>query len=82
MSYVSKFLVRFEITNTKTDFVQSSVLEDWAEMHRFGVSWQKISLEIKKHHVINGFSNVEGRQLKWINGKRTRVWTGVKDKML
>ena len=59
----------------------SSVLEEWADMHRFGVSWQKISTEIKKYCVINGFSNVSGKYKPYVNGKQIRAWSGVKDKI-
>ena len=77
ISFVGKFLFDFEITDNEEDFIKSSEINEWIIQQELGITVQKFTNELKKHCILNNFSNVKSKTKK-INGKALHVWEGLK----
>lgn len=74
---MSKFMNEFEITNNIEHYIESNDIQTWLECQKLGISFKKFSIELKKHVAINKYEFVESKNKK-INGRVSKVWTGIK----
>ena len=74
---ISAFLQEYEITNDENDFVRSSEIQEWLEQGKFGITMKKFGMEMKQYSVKNKLEYVVNN-LKKINGKPIRIWSGIK----
>ena len=75
--FLTNFLNEYEITNDADDYVLSSSIEDWLKDGQYGISMKKFGMEIKKYLVLKKLDKVESI-MKSIDGKKYRVWVGIK----
>jgi phage/plasmid-associated DNA primase len=74
---ISSFIQEFEITNNENDFVLSSEIQEWLEHGKYGITMKKFGMEIKQYTKIKRLNNITSN-LRFINGKNTRIWSGIK----
>ena len=78
ISFVDHFLFDFDITDSEEDFVKSSEINEWIIEQDLGITVQKFTNELKKHCILNNFTNVKNK-VKKDNGRTFHVWYGVKN---
>jgi phage/plasmid-associated DNA primase len=79
MDAVKLFLDEFEFTNSADNYVVSADITEWVKSQKLGMSVKKLKVELVRHFIKNNkeYDNFDvGR--KYICGKRSRVWTGLK----
>ena len=75
---MSTFLQEYEITNNDNDFVRSSEIQEWLELGKYGITMKKFGMEMKQHTLKHKLDNVKS-DVKKINGKLIRIWSGIKN---
>ena len=71
------FLQEYEVTNDENDFVRSSEIQEWLELGKYGITMKKFGMELKQYILKHNLDNV-CNNLKKINGKPLRIWSGIK----
>ena len=76
--FLDGFMNDFEITGIETDYIKSSVIQEWLNKQKLGISMMKFSVELKKYLMINKIENVYSKDKK-IGGKTSKCWFGIKE---
>jgi len=76
-NYMKKFTDEFAITNDVKDFIESKDIEDWICGLSLGITMKKLGAELKRYCIVRKFDFVESK-VKSIEGKKKRVWFGIK----
>ena len=74
---LNKFLEDFEITNNPEHYVTSSDIRNWNEENKTGISDTKMGRDLTAYALKHKMENVVCK-VKKINGKSTRIWSGIK----
>ena len=76
--FISKFKVRFNITNNPDDFVRFTEIEAWVSSMKLGITVFKFLNELKKHCKLNNLEHVT-RRVKKFKGSResSAAWFGI-----
>jgi len=77
---MNKFLEDFEITNNLEHHVTCKEIRDWNEENKTGISDTKMGRDLKNYATKYNMGNVKC-DVKKIDGKSTRVWFGISEKM-
>jgi hypothetical protein len=75
---IQELMNDFEITNNPDDFIKSSDLQEWLDGKKMNISMKKLGLEFNKYCSIQQHNNCSTSNVKKINGKTHRVWSGIK----
>ena len=73
------FTDNYEITNNPDDYVESCDIQKWIDEEKLGITMKKLGVDFKAYVVNNKHDKVEIGKKKRVDGKPTRVWTGIKE---
>ena len=73
------FTDNYEITNNPDDYVESCDIQKWIDEEKLGITMKKLGVDFKAYIVNNKHDKVEIGKKKRVDGKPTRVWTGIKE---
>ena len=73
------FTDNYEITNNPDDYVESNDIQKWIDEEKLGITMKKLGVDFKAYVVNNKHDKVEIGKKKRVDGKPTRVWTGIKE---
>ena len=77
---MGKFVESYEITNNIEDYISSSYIKTWLNIHFKGTSMEKFTKQLKAYCCKKFGENclVDNKDRK-INGRTVRVWHGIKE---
>ena len=72
------FIDNYEITNNPDDYIESNDIQKWIDEEKLGITMKKLAVDFKTF-ANNKHDKVEIGKKKRVDGKSTRVWTGIKE---
>ena len=75
-----EFVESYEITNNIEDYISSSYIKTWLDIHFKGTSVEKFTKQLKSYCCKKfGENCLVDNKYKKINGNTVRIWYGIKE---